>query len=91
MWQCKRLLAYVGGVYTRIWVCEYARKTRKRELPVVRASCLKRSTGALMRRLKWALRGAIELKTKAERFIALFVSFSIEMKLKINVSVGEMI
>lgn len=44
-----------------------------------------------MRRLKWALRGAIELKTKAERFIALFVSLKTEMKLKINVSAGEMI
>lgn len=44
-----------------------------------------------MRRLKWALRGAIELKTKAERFIALFVFFKTEMKLKINLSAGEMI
>lgn len=40
------------------------------EPPVVRASFLKRCTEALTRRLKRALRGTMELKTKAERSIA---------------------
>lgn len=46
----------------------YAREARVQ--PVVRVSFLKHCIRALRRRLKWALRGTMELKTNAERSIA---------------------